>query len=90
VANHPSAEKRNRQSLKRNVHNTAWRSQVRTATRKLEAALKDKDQSRSEQSLKEAVSVIMKARSKGVYHRNTASRKVARLHRMTNRTLSQS
>ena len=85
MANHPSAEKRHRQSLKKKARNAAQRSRVLTTTRKLEKAIQDKDQKQADELLKLAVSHVMKARSKGTYQRNTAARKVARLHRLVNR-----
>ncbi len=88
MANHPSAVKRHRQSLKRKARHAAQRSLVLTTTRKLEKALQDKDQSAAGDLLKAAVSEVMRARSKGTFHRNTASRKVARLHRLVNRTFA--
>ena len=88
MANHPSAVKRHRQSLKRKARHAAQRSRVLTTTRKLEKAIQDKDKNAAEELLKTAVSDVMGARSKGTYHRNTASRKIARLHRFVNRSFS--
>jgi small subunit ribosomal protein S20 len=85
VANHPSAEKRHRQSLNRKTRNAARRSMVLTATRKLELAVESKDQASAGELLKQAVSQIMRARTKGIFKRNTAARKVARLHRLVDR-----
>ncbi len=90
MANHPSAKKRHRQSLKRKARNAARRSRVLTATRKLEKAIQDKDQDSTQQLLTGAVSQVMRARTKGVFHRNTAARKVARLHRMVHRAFERS
>lgn len=88
MANHPSAEKRYRQSLKRKARHAAHRSRVLTTTRKLEKAIQDKDKKQTDELLKVAVSDVMRARTRGTYHRNTAARKVARLHRLVNRSFS--
>lgn len=88
MANHPSAVKRHRQSLKRKARHAAQRSRVLTTTRKLEKAIQDKDKTQAEDLLKTVVSDVMRARSKGTFHRNTAARKVARLHKLVNRSFS--
>ena len=88
MANHISAVKRYRQSLKRKARNAARRSVVLTSTRKLENAIKEKDQDSAKALLKQVISQIMHSRSKGVYQRNTASRKVARLSRSVHRAFA--
>jgi len=88
VANHPSAQKRHRQSLKRRARHAAQRSRVLTTTRKLEKAVADKDEKQTAELLKLAVSDVMRARSKGTFHRNTAARKISRLNRLINRSFS--
>jgi small subunit ribosomal protein S20 len=81
LATHRSAEKRDRQNKKRKARNTAVKSQTKTEIKKLLAAVEGKDAESSEKSLKSAIKVIKKAASKGVYHKNNASRKVSRLTR---------
>lgn len=79
MATHRSAEKRDRQNKKRKARNTAVKSQTKTEIKKVLAAVEGKDAESSEKALKSAIQVIKKASSKGVYHKNNASRKVSRL-----------
>jgi len=88
VADHKSAKKRNRQNEKKQARNYAMRSVVHTAERKFRAALAEKNPSIVTDTLKKTISVIMHARSKGILHFNTASRKVARLSRAAHRALA--
>ena len=81
MARHPSAMKRHRQSLKRRAHNAGRRAQIRSTVRKLNDAITGKDAAVAKENLKSAVSVIMQARSRGVLHKRTAARRVARLSR---------
>ncbi|MGB0497178.1 MAG: 30S ribosomal protein S20 [Rubricella sp.] len=83
MANSPSAKKRVRQTLRRTEVNKARRSRIRTFIRKVEDALAKGDASAAAQALKEAQPEIMRGVTKGVMHKNTASRKVSRLaHRV--------
>jgi len=76
MANIKSAIKRNRQNEKRALRNKTTRSQMRTYTKKaLEAAGTDQ----ADESLRLAVKYIDKAASKGIIHKNAASRKKSRL-----------
>lgn len=79
MANHPSAEKRNRQRIKRTNRNRAVKSAVRTVVKKVVAVVGTKDVANVETALKEAISVLDRAASKGVVHKKAASRRVARL-----------
>jgi small subunit ribosomal protein S20 len=72
MANHKSAEKRNRQNAKRNAINRANRS-------KLRAALGHSDKDASTGLLNPTVSLIDKMVNKGIIHRNTAARYKSRL-----------
>jgi small subunit ribosomal protein S20 len=79
VANHPSAEKRNRQRVIRTVRNRAVTSSVRTLVKRVRAAIAAKDKAAATKALKEATSALDRAASKGVFHVKAASRSVARL-----------
>lgn len=79
MANIKSAKKRVLVTRTKTERNKAIKSSVKTATKKVEAAVKANDKEAARAELKSAVSIINKAASKGVYHKNTASRKVARL-----------
>ena len=78
MANNPSAEKKNRQSLKRRARNKAALSALRTAVKKARNAIDGKADTAATLR-KTAISIIDKAVSKGVLKRETASRYVSRL-----------
>ncbi len=79
MANTPSAKKAVRKIAARTEINKSRRSRVRTFVRKLEDALQAGDKSAAELAFKAAEPELMRAASKGVLHKNTASRKVSRL-----------
>ena len=79
MANHPSAEKRNRQRIKRTDRNRNAKSAVRTIVKKVRAALQAKDKTQATATLKDAIVALDRAGSKGVLHKNVGSRKVSRL-----------
>jgi len=81
VANHPSALKRHRQSEKRRLRNRTVKTQLRHLVREARTALTGGSKDAATQTLARAVRALDKAVSKGVLHRNTASRKIARLSR---------
>lgn len=68
-------------SKRRNEENVAKKSRVKNAIKKYNAAIEAKDVALAEQLLPETVSIIDRATSDGVYHKNTASRKKATLCR---------
>jgi small subunit ribosomal protein S20 len=84
LATHPSAEKRDRQNKKHKIRNAAVKSKTKTEIKKVLAAVEELDKDSSEKALKSAITVIKKAASKGVYHKNNASRKVSRLTKKVN------
>ena len=79
MANHPSAEKRNRQRIKRTIRNRAVKSSVRTHVKNVRAAIEAKDAKTAKEALKAATVAIDKASTKGVMAKETASRTVSRL-----------
>lgn len=81
MANNKSAEKRNLQSLVRNERNRAVRSTLRTAIKKLRAAVEAGDAAAAKTLLPETISVIDVTARKNVIHDNTASRYKSRLSR---------
>ncbi|MCK5932538.1 SSU ribosomal protein S20P [Fulvimarina manganoxydans] len=83
MANTPSAKKAARKIARRTAVNTARRSRVRTFLRRVEEALQSGDHQAAVSALKVAEPELMRATSKGVFHKNTASRKISRLsHRV--------
>lgn len=83
MANTPSAKKATRKIARRTAVKTARRSRLRTFMRKVEEAIATGDGEAARSALKDAQPEIMRAASKGVLHKNTASRKMSRLaHRV--------
>jgi small subunit ribosomal protein S20 len=80
MANHFSALKRARQTVTRTERNRAARSRMRTALRHLREALASGNPETAATQFRSTVSVLDKAVSKGVVHKNTASRYKARLN----------
>jgi len=79
MANHPSAEKRHRQSVKRAARNQAVRSNVRTEVKKLRATVAASDGTKAKAELPAVSSILDKAVGKGVIHKNNAARRISRL-----------
>jgi len=79
LANHKSALKRHRQSLKRNARNTAVKTRVKNVVKAVRVAVDTNDKEQAQVALKTATSVLGKAASKNVLHARTASRKISRL-----------
>ncbi|TFL18952.1 30S ribosomal protein S20 [Jannaschia formosa] len=79
MANTPQAKKRARQNERRFAVNKARRSRIRTYLRKVEEAIASGDQTAAADALKVAQPELMRGVTKGVFHKNTASRKMSRL-----------
>ena len=79
MANSPQAKKRARQNERRLAVNKARRSRIRTFLRKVEEAIASGDQAAATAALRDAQPELMRGVTKGVYHKNTASRKMSRL-----------
>lgn len=79
MANTTSAKKAVRKIARRTAVNRARRSRMRTYVRKVEEAIESGDQSAARSALAAAEPEVMRAATKGVLHRNTASRKISRL-----------
>jgi small subunit ribosomal protein S20 len=79
MANTTSAKKAARKIVARAEVNRNRRGRVRSYVRKVEEAIASGDKAAATAALKEAEPEIMRAASKGVVHKNTASRKVSRL-----------
>ena len=85
MANIKSAKKRINVIAKKTLRNKMVKSGTKTAMKKVVAAVESGDKDKALSSLRNAVSAIDKAATKGVYHRNTAARKKSRLARMVNK-----
>ena len=79
MANSPQAKKRARQNARRLEVNKARRSRIRTHLRKVEEAIASGDKDAAGAALKAAQPELMRGVTKGIYHKNTAARKMSRL-----------
>ena len=79
MANIKSAKKRILVNRTKAARNKAIKSSVKTAIKKVDAAITAKDSEAAAVALKNAISEIDKAERKGIYHKNTAARKISRL-----------
>ena len=76
-----SAEKRERQNVKRRMHNRMIKSSVRTQIKKFDAAVQAKDKDAAKTAMDLSFKLLDSVASKGVLHKNTASRKKSRLYK---------
>ncbi len=85
MANHKSAEKRNRQSQVRRLRNRANRTQMRNAIKAVDVAIANGSEEDAKSALSTAVPIIAKTASRGTIHKKNASRKVSRLTKRVNK-----
>ncbi len=85
MANHKSAAKRARQTIKKTEHNSAIKNSIRTAEKKLRTAISEKKSDSISALFKDYTSQIARAGRKGIYHAKTASRKISRLAQTINK-----
>ena len=85
MANIKSAKKRILVARRNADRNKAIRSKVKTYVKKVDAAIASGDLEAAKAALVQAEVVIDKAASKGIYHKNTASRKISRLAQAVNK-----
>jgi small subunit ribosomal protein S20 len=74
-----SAMKRARQSVKRNIHNRSRLSSVKTILKKLDSSLSSGNKDDVGKILVQAIKALNQAASKGIMHKNTASRNISRI-----------
>ena len=79
MANIKSAKKRILVNETKAARNKAIKSKVKTAVKKVEAAVAAKDAETAKTALRAAIVEISKAGTKGVYHKKIVSRKISRL-----------
>ncbi|MCR5585440.1 MAG: 30S ribosomal protein S20 [Lachnospiraceae bacterium] len=84
MANIKSAKKRINVIETKTLRNKMIKSKVKTLVKKVEAAVAANDKAAASTALKDAVVEINKATSKGIFHKNTAARKVSRLTKAVN------
>lgn len=85
MANIKSAKKRILVNRTKAERNKSIKSGVKTSIKKVIAAIEANDKDTAQKALLAATATIDKAASKGVYHKNTASRKVSRLAQAVNK-----
>ena len=79
MANHKSAAKRARQSLKKMEQNKIRKSEVKTAEKNLRTALLEKDKDKAAELFPKIQSLLQKLAKSGITKKNNASRKTSRL-----------
>lgn len=84
MANIKSAKKRILVIQTKTARNKSIKSKVKTYVKKVETAIAQGDKEAAASALVAATSEISKAASKGVYHKNTVSRKISRLNKAVN------
>ena len=80
MANTVQAKKRARQAEKHRQHNASFRSMVRTAIKRVVAAIETGDKDQAEAAYTAAVPVIDRMADKGIIHKNKAARHKSRLN----------
>ena len=85
MANIKSAKKRILVSQVKAERNKAIKSGVKTAIKKVYAAVDANDQAAAKEALVNATSAMDKACAKGVYHKNTVARKISRMSATVNK-----
>lgn len=84
MANHKSALKRHRQSVKQAARNRSARTRVKNIIKTVRTAVMEKDMAKAEAALVNATKVLDKTASKGVIHWKNAARKISRLAKAVN------
>ena len=85
MANHKSAEKRNKQAQVRRMRNRMNRSRMKTAIKSLNEVIEAGNVEEARSALAATVPVIAKTASKGTIHKKNASRKISRLTKRVNK-----
>ncbi len=88
LATHKSALKRAKQNKIKRFRNVGYKTKAKRAVKEVRTAVSNNTADEARESLVRAVSIIQKTASKGVVHRNTASRKISRLARQVNKLSS--
>jgi small subunit ribosomal protein S20 len=85
VANHKSAEKRNRQAIAQRLRNRAIKTRMKNLIRLVDEAVASGSVEQAQDALKVAIPVIAKTGGKGTIHKKNASRKVSQLTKRVNK-----
>jgi small subunit ribosomal protein S20 len=81
MANTSSAKKAIRKMVRRTAVNRSRRSRIRTYVRKVEEAIASGDKTAAVAAFKIVEPELVRGAQKGIFHKNTAARKVSRLSR---------
>lgn len=79
MANHKSAKKRTRRTVRRTDINKSRKSRMRTFIKKVEVAIEAKDSKLAQEALRLVQPELSRSVSKGLIHKNAAARKLSRL-----------
>ena len=79
MPNSKQAWKRLRQAKKRNLHNRAVKSEIKTYTKKILAAIEAREVDKAEEFLRTTQAKLDKAVKRGILHRNTVNRRKSKL-----------
>ncbi len=85
MANHKSALKRAKQNEIQRIQNKGYKTKVKKAVKEVRTAATESTPTQARENLINAVSIIQKAASKGVIHKNQAARRVSRLTLQVNK-----
>ncbi|MDO4767308.1 MAG: 30S ribosomal protein S20 [Pseudomonadota bacterium] len=85
MANHKSALKRHRQSLKARERNRIMKTRVKNAVKAVRMAIEANDKEAAARALQAATSILDKAASKKTLHWRTSARKISRLSMAVNK-----
>ena len=85
MANHKSALKRHRQSLKRRARNRISKTRIKNTVKAVRVAIEEKDLAKAMESFKDAVSILDRAARKKIIHERQAQRRIARLQLAINK-----
>ncbi len=85
MANIKSAKKRISVIQKKTLRNKMIKSRVKTAIKKVDAAIAAGEKETAAAALIAATSELSKAASKGIYHKNTVARKISRMNKAVNK-----
>ncbi len=88
MANHRSALKRARQDEGKRLRNMAYKTRMKHAVKQVRSSVADNAADEAKERLVKAVSILQKTASKGIIHRNSASRKISRLTKQVNQLSS--
>ena len=85
MANHKSALKRHRQSLKRRARNRISKTRIKNTVKAVRIAIEENDAAKAQEALKVAMSTLDKAARKKVIHARQAERRISRLQTAVNK-----